>query len=137
MTKFSASFQGKTTWQASASIPDAGSHDLSVLEIRGPQTSSDPKWNDASITYWGMADLTNGSGSQRGYFHNVHSDGDQDWGSFEGKITTSGEQVTLEGMWQFTGGAGKFQGVTGSGPYKGRMTSPTELAMEWSGEYQL
>ena len=61
----------------------------------------EPKWNEAAITYYGMADLTDGSDPQRGYFHNVRADGDQDWGSFEGKITTSGEQVTLEGAWRF------------------------------------
>ena len=84
-----------------------------------------------------MADLTDGSGPQRGYFHNVRADGDQDWGSFEGKITTSGEQVTLEGAWRFIDGTGKFRGISGSGTYKGRMTSPTDMATDWTGEYQL
>ncbi len=137
MTKFSGSFIGKTTWEASASIPVAGNHNLGLLETRGPQTSADSKWNGAAITYYGMADLTDGSGPQRGYFHNVRADGDQDWGSFEGKITTSGEQVTLEGAWRFIDGTGKFRGISGSGTYKGRMTSPTDMATDWTGEYQL
>ena len=130
MTKVSGSFRAKAHWQATASIPDKGSHDIGVVEIAGRQTSSDPKWNDAAITYWGMADLTDGSGPQRGYFHNAHADGDQDWGSFEGKITTSGQEVTIEGTWEYTGGTGKFQRISGSGSYKGRMTSPTEVAAE-------
>jgi hypothetical protein len=137
MTKVSGSFRAKAHWQATASIPDKGSHDIGVVEIAGRQTSSDPKWNDAAITYWGMADLTDGSGPQRGYFHNAHADGDQDWGSFEGKITTSGQEVTIEGTWEYTGGTGKFQRISGNGSYKGRMTSPTEVAAEWAGEYQL
>jgi hypothetical protein len=137
MTKVSGSFTGKVNWQATASIPDTGSHDLGVMEIGGRQTSADPDWNDAAITYWGTADLTGGNGPQRGYFHNAHADGDRDWGSFDGKIATSGEQVTIEGTWQYTGGTGKFERISGKGTYKGRMTSPTEVATEWTGEYQI
>ncbi len=137
MTKFSGSFTGKISWQASVTIPVPGNHNLGVLETRGPQTSADPQWNDAAISYYGMADLTDGSGPQKGYFHNVRADGEQDWGSFEGKVTTSGEEVTLEGSWQFIGGTGKFQSISGSGTYKGRMTSPTDMATDWTGEYQL
>ena len=137
MTKVSGSFRGKTTWQASASIPDKGNHDLGVMAIAGRQASPDPHWNNASITYWGMADLTDGTGAQRGYFQNAHADGDSDWGSFDGKITTSGQEVTIEGTWRYTGGTGKFQRISGSGTYKGRMTSPTEVANEWAGDYQL
>jgi hypothetical protein len=137
MTKVSGAFRGKTNWQATASIPDKGSHDLGVVEIVGRQTSTDPKWNDAAITYWGVADLTDGSGPQWGYFQNAHADGDRDWGTFDGKITTSGQQVTIGGTWQYTGGTGKFERISGSGTYKGQMTSPTEVAAEWAGEYQL
>lgn len=137
MTKVSGTFRGKASWQATASIPDKASHDLGVVEIAGQQTSPDPKWDDAAITYWGIADLTQGSGPQRGYFRNAHADGDQDWGTFDGKITTSDQEVTIEGTWQYTGGTGKFQRISGSGTYKGRMISPTELTTDWSGEYQL
>ena len=90
MTKFSGSFTGKISWQASVTIPVPGNHNLGVLETRGPQTSIDPEWNDAAISYYGMADLTDGSGLQRGYFHNVRADGEQDWGSFEGKCSAPG-----------------------------------------------
>jgi hypothetical protein len=137
MTKVSGSFRGKTNWQATASIPDKASHDLGVMAIAGRQASPDPNWDNASITYWGIADLTDGTGPQRGYFHNAHADGDADWGSFDGKIATSGQEVTIEGTWRYTGGTGKFQRISGSGTYKGRMTSPTEVATEWAGEYQL
>ena len=137
MTKVSGSFKGKANWQATASIPDKSGHDLGVMQVNGHQTSSDPHWNNAAITYWGIADLTEGSGPQRGYFHNVHADGDQDWGSFDGKVTTSGQQTSIEGTWRYTGGTGKFHGISGSGTYKGRLTSPTEVTNDWVGEYQL
>ncbi len=137
MTAFSGSFHGKTTWQAMAAMPDVANHELSLIEIRGKQTCTDPKWNDAAITYWGMLDLTSGNGGQQGYFLNEHADGDRDWGSFESKVTTSGEQTTLDGTWQITGGSGNFQGISGRGTFKGQMTSATEIATEWEGDYQL
>ena len=71
-------------------------------------------WNDSKITYWGTADLIGGNGLQRGYFVNEHSDGDRDFGTFEGRIATSGGQVTIEGAWKFTGGPGALR-RTGSG----------------------
>ena len=89
------------------------------------------------ITYWGIADLHSGSGTQRGYWVNEHSDGDRDWGTFEGKVATTGSEVTLEGKFTVSGGTGKFNGISGSGTYKGRMTSPFEVEMTWEGAYQL
>ena len=65
---------------------------------------------DSKITYWGTADLIAGNGPQRGYFVNEHSDGDRDFGTFEGRIATSDGQVTIEGAWIFTGGTGKLEG---------------------------
>jgi hypothetical protein len=118
-------------------MPDRANHELGLVEIGGTQTSTDPHWSGAAITYWGTADLIDGSGAQRGYFLNVHAGGDQDCGSFEGQIMTAGEQVTLEGTWQFIGGTGKFAGITGKGTYQGRMVSPTEIQTAWQGEYQL
>ena len=55
------------------------------------------------MTYWGTADLIAGNGPQRGYFVNEHSDGDRDFGTFEGRIATSEGHVTIEGVWIFTG----------------------------------
>ena len=78
-----------------------------------------------------------GIGPQRGYFVNEHADGDRDFGTFEGKIVTAGGEVTIEGIWKYTGGTGNFQGLTGGGTYKGRMTSATEVENTWEGTYEL
>jgi hypothetical protein len=43
----------------------------------------------------------------------------------------------MEGSWQYTGGTGTFSGITGGGTYKGRITSPTEVQVNWEGTYQL
>jgi hypothetical protein len=134
---FSGSFAGRARLQTTVGLSDVADHELMLVEIAGPQHSTDARWNDARITYWGTADLVAGSGPQRGYWVNEHADEDRDWGTFEGKITASGSQVTLEGTWTFTGGTGKFQGVSGGGNYRGRMTSPVDVEMEWQGNYQL
>jgi hypothetical protein len=136
MTAFSGSFVGKARLQTTLSLFDIANHELNLIEVRGLQKSTDPGWHGSTVTYWGLADLQAGSGSQRGYYVNERADGDRDWGTFEGKITAFGEQVTMEGTWTFAGGTGKFNGI-GGGSYRGRMTSPGEVEMEWAGEYQL
>ena len=113
-------------------LKDAPNHELGLVAISGPQTVSDPLWNGATVSYWGMADLVSGSGSQKGYFINPHANGDTDQGTFEGTITTAGGAVTLGGAWKYSGGTGAFTGLTGGGTYNGRMTSPTEVDMRWA-----
>jgi hypothetical protein len=137
MPECSGSFSGRAISQMTISLPDASNHDLSLLEVRGVQKSTDQHWDNAKITYWGTADLIAGNGPQHGYFVNEHADGDRDSGTFEGKIVTSGGEVTIEGTWKYTGGTGSFQGLTGGGTYKGRMTSPTEVENTWEGAYEL
>ena len=137
MPDCSGSFSGIATSQTTISLPDVSNHDLSLLEVRGVQKSTDHNWDNAKITYWGTADLIAGNGPQRGYFVNEHADGDRDFGTFEGKIVTTGGEVTIEGMWKYTGGTGNFQGLTGGGSYKGRMTSATEVENTWEGTYEL
>jgi len=137
MTKISGSFSGRVKLQTSVALTDADNHNLGLVEVAGPQKSSDPLWNDAQITYWGTADLVAGNGLQRGYWMNGRPNGDRDWGTFEGKITTSGQQVTMEGTFKWTGGTGKFKGISGDGKYKGRFPSPVDVVNDWDGEYQL
>jgi hypothetical protein len=137
MPNLSGSFSGRATSQSTLALDDISNHDLNLLEVKGIQKSTDENWNNSKITYWGTADLIADNGPQRGYFVNEHSDGDRDFGTFEGRIVASGGQVTLEGTWKFTGGTGKFKGLTGGGNYKGRMTSPTDVENAWDGTYQI
>lgn len=137
MPKFSGSFSGKATQQSALAPKDRPNHELLILEVNGPQQSSDPKWKDSKITYWEVADLVEGSGTHRGYFVNVHADGDTDLGTYEGKVKTAGGQTTIEGTWAITSGTGKLKGITGKGAYKGRMLSPTEVENTWEGAYEI
>jgi hypothetical protein len=137
MPNFHGSFVGKVSSQAMTTVTDVSNHDLSLVQISGPQTVSDPLWKDAIVSYYGMADLVSGNGTQTGYFVNQHPDGDTDHGTFHAKITTAANGVTLEGTWEHTGGTGKFAKLTGKGTYKGVMTSPTEVKTDWKGAYHL
>lgn len=137
MTKISGTFSGRTNWQTSISLPHAPGHVVSLGEVFGPQTCEDPHWQDVTITYWGTADLHNGSGPQSGHWVNNHADGDQDFGTFEGQITTTGGRTTMEGTWKYTGGTGKFASIRGGGTYKGHLPSPDQIENTWQGEYEL
>jgi hypothetical protein len=138
MPQISGSFSGKSRSQALIVVDDAPGHEMSLVEVSGPQATSDPLWNGATVRYWGIADLTAGNGTQTGYFTNRHADGDTDRGTFSAKLSTdAGGATTMEGMWAFTGGTGKFSGISGNGTYKGAVTSPTEVEISWEGSYRL
>lgn len=137
MAKITGTFSGRVRAQTSFALSDAANHDLGIVEVSGPEKTSDPLWNDATITYWGTADLVDGSGPQRGYWINNRPSGDADWGTFEGKITTSAGQTSMAGTFKWTGGSGKFKGIRGGGKYKGRFPSAVEVVNNWEGEYQI
>lgn len=137
MGEFSGSFEGEIVSQTTTAMTDEPTHAFNLAQVSGQQTSTDDQWNGADIVYWGVADLIDGSGSQRGYFVNTHDNGDTTFGSFEGQVTTSGDQITLDGQWQFGGGTGQFEGIQGGGGYRGVFVSLTGIKMEWDGEYKI
>jgi hypothetical protein len=137
MSNISGSFSAYVSAETTLFPEDQPNHQLQLSEIHAIQKSSDPSWNNARLTYYGIADLVSGNGTQRGYFANEHADGDRDSGTFEGNVTTSGGEVTLEGTFNFTGGRGRLEGIRGGGTYKGRLLSPTEIQMTWTGAYEV
>jgi hypothetical protein len=68
MPSFSGSFSAKTNSQAMLAVQDEPDHEISIVEVRGPQVSSDPLWNGATVSYWGITDLIAGKGTQTGHF---------------------------------------------------------------------
>ena len=137
MNEFSGSFTGHARVLTVLALADVPGHELQTVEIAGPQSSTDEKWNTARVTYWGVSDVVAGNGSQRGYFLNEHPDGSRNWGTFDGKITTSDNKTTVEGIWQFSDGTGMFAGIKGQGTFTTRLTSPTDLQCTWEGRYEL
>lgn len=137
MPSISGSFSGKITQQFGLPLTDQSNHLLAIAEVNGTQKSPDPLWNDSKITYWGVNDLLNGEGTQTGYFNNVHPDGGRDFGTFEGKVSTAGGTMTVEGTFKFTGGDGRYRGITGGGTFKTVAKSETEVEATWNGAYEL
>ena len=137
MPSISGSFTGKITQQFGMPLDDQPNHLLAIAEVKGTQKSPDPLWNDSKISYWGVNDLLAGEGSQTGYFITVHPDGGRDFGTFEGKVTSAGGVMTVEGTFVFTGGDGQYRGITGSGTFKTIAKSETELEATWNGAYEL
>jgi hypothetical protein len=135
MPQFSGSYSPKTVSQTT--IPAPGNHQIGMSVVTGEQQSPDSGWNGATQTMWGILDTVEGNGTIRGYFRNVHANGDIDYGTTEGTVTMSGTDTTMTGTWCFTGGTGKFAKITGNGVFKGKQTSPTDSLEEWSGSYSL
>ena len=136
MADFSGSFAGHARVLTTVAVGDVSGHEFQTVEISGPVSSTDSNWNGASVGYWGFADLTLGSGTQKGYFVNFHSDGSRDWGTFEASVSTTPGGTTTEGSWRFVNGTGKFKGITGQGTFTTRLTSPMDVECEWKGRYQ-
>jgi hypothetical protein len=133
MPSITGSFSGKITKQSAMPLADQPKHEMSIAEISGTQKSADPLWNNSKITYWGVTDLLDGKGSQRGHFNNVHGDKGRDWGTFEAQVIG----MTVEGTWKYAGGDGEYRGLTGGGTFKTLMKSETELEANWEGNYKL
>ena len=137
MPSITGTFSGKITKQSSMPLTDQPNHEMSIAEVSGTQKSADALWNNSKITYWGVSELLDGKGSQRGYYNNVHPDKGRDWGTFEAKVTTVGGAMTLEGTWKFAGGDSEYRGITGGGKFKTVMKSETDLECSWEGNYEL
>lgn len=137
MPSITGTFSGRITKQSALPLTDQPNHELSIAEVNGTQKSPDPLWDNANITYWGVTDLLDGEGSQRGYYNNVHADKGRDWGTFEGKVTTAGGALTVEGTLKFAGGDGEYRGITGGGTFKTVTRSETEVEASWDGNYEL
>jgi len=119
------------------SIQDAADHQMGVTVSLGTHRSSDSKWSGAQMTSVVTTDVTSGQGMQRGYFCNLHANGERSHGTFEGKVATTGIKTIVEGNWYLSGGTGSLAKVTGSGPFKTEVTTATDADMTWSGNYQL
>ena len=137
MPSITGSFSGKITKQTAIPLTDQPNHEMSLAEVSGTQKSSDPLWDNSKITYWGVTDVLDGKGTQRGYYNNVHGDKGRDWGTFEATASAAGGTMTLEGIWKLSGGDGEYRGITGGGKFKTAMKSETELECTWSGNYEL
>lgn len=122
---------------------DADSHILILAEARGPNRSTgrDVYMDGADTFNREFADLVQGSGTHSGYV-TFTKNGESTVTRWNGQVRTAlsaeGNPVTtIEGTWTKVKGTGRYEGVTGSGTYKGRVISPTEYSVDWEGEIVL
>jgi hypothetical protein len=136
MPNFNGTCSSKVQSQTTMEVPGPMNRQVGVAMMLGKHKCAVPQWNDARMTYVRTTDSVDGTGEQHGYFHNVHSNGDTSFGTFEAKVSMT-DAPTVEGTWRFTGGTGSLAKLSGGGPFKAQMTSPTDSEMTWSGSYEL
>jgi hypothetical protein len=137
MPTATGSFSGKVKVQTAMTVSDKPNHQIMTGEVTGEQHCSDNLWNNTTVNYWATSDITDGRGTQHGYFVNDHGENGRDWGTFKGTVSPSGAELAVEGEYEFTGGTGRFAGISGKGTFRSRMTSPTDVACTWQGAYEI
>ena len=136
MTSVTGSFSGTITQSHALTLNDLPNHQMSIGEVKGIQNSADPLWQGSNLTYWGITELLDDEGTQRGYYNNVRDIG-RDWGTFEGKVTIANGVMTVEGTWKCVGADGELRGLTAGGSFKTVAKSETEIDATWDGTYEL
>jgi hypothetical protein len=138
---------GPTMSQALLLPTDVPKREITLVNRVQTWNSADPDWNNVEVTQFVFADYVAGTGYPRGYWVNVHPGGDKTFLSYEGRTTRTANpdgswESKFEGAMRFTGGTGKFQGITGEGRYVGKGASPGPMTavtatFEWQAEYSL
>jgi len=138
---------GPTLSQTTLLPGDVPQHEVVLVTRLQSWNSADPDWNNVQVTNFFFSDYTAGTGAHRGYNANVHPGGHRTFFGFEGKTTRTTNpdgswEAKFEGKLWFTGGTGKFQGITGEGAYIGKAaaasaTAPISATFEWQAEYKL
>jgi hypothetical protein len=133
-------FSMKVGEQHALPVADQAGPVLLLTRSSGTSRSTGPtKFMDgAQVHNREIADLTQGSGPHQGYITEIKG-ADTTVTSYRGKVVTTlgpdqKPRTSFEGTWSKVSGTGKYQGVSGSGRYEGRMLSPTEYTIEYSGE---
>ena len=132
MPEFSGSFSGRATLQTTIIASDVPDHQLNLAEIpatrngttHSSRTGASPTLSPAAVSSAATSSTNIPTEAGTGVRSRV-------------KVTTAGSETTLEGTWAFSGGTGKFTGITGQGTYRGRMPSANEVEMSWEGQYDL
>jgi hypothetical protein len=119
---------------------DKPGHEVTMVRSMHTITYSDPILESGQATVVNINDFVAGSGPHRGYFAIKHPNGDSTFTSYEGTTKATPKPdgspgVSFEGKWHFTGGTGKFEGITGGGTYKGPL--PSGPGYEFEGHYTL
>ena len=127
--------------QTMMSVGDKPGHEAGLIRHLELDNSADPDFNNIEYDVVETIDYIAGNGTHRGYRVSTAAGGNNVYSAYEGTTKVAVRpgavpDITFEGKWWFTGGTGKFQGVTGGGNYKGQAT-PSGVTWEWQGEYEV
>jgi hypothetical protein len=142
-TNISGKISAAYTQQEEIAIGDTKGHMVNLAKSEGTNenTGEYAFMEGARIVNISYSDLIKGSGSHRGYI--IFADGsDTTIGKWEGMVTTtlapdSTPVITFEGIVSYVSGTGQYEGISGSGTYKGSFTSMDAYAVEWQSEFYL
>jgi hypothetical protein len=138
--RISGVFTMKVVQQQALQVATPGDPVLLLTQASGSNRSTGKSayMGGAEVISREIADLTQGNGPHQGYITEILG-ADTTVTRWQGKVTTilgpDQEPITrFEGTWSKLKGTGQYEGVTGAGSYRGRMTSPTNYTVEWNGE---
>jgi hypothetical protein len=138
--QISGVFSMKVTQQQNLPVGNPLAPVLLLTQSSGTNrsTGKTPYMNGAQVINREIADLTQGNGEHQGYITETQG-ADTSVTRWQGKVTTTlgpdnKPLTSFAGTWAKLGGTGRYTEVTGAGTYKGRMSSPTEYTVDWTGE---
>ena len=140
-TKIAGKMTCAYVMQKKLDVGDTEGHVISLAQSEGTNVSTGENefMDGARIVNMSFSDVIKGNGPHQGYLKH-EKNGNSTFTGWNGKITTifSDEGtpiITFEGIFTYIRGTGKFEGIQGSGTYKGRFISEKEYTVEWEGEY--
>ena len=136
-------FTMKYTQQQGLPVSDAAGPVLLLNQSAGTNrnTGTSDYMSGGEVINREIAELTQGNGPHQGYITEIKG-ADTAVTRYEGHVTTTlgpdqKPATRFEGKWTKLSGSGKYAGVAGNGTYTGRMLSPTEYTVQWSGNIVL
>jgi hypothetical protein len=117
----------------SVKLEHRANHTVSVTEYDGAVFNADGKTFLDKARYQ-VVDLTDAGTSSGGYKTFTETDGSKVFAKY---LLKDAKPPEFRGTFQFTGGTGKYAGITGSGEYYVVVVSDTALWDELRGEYKI
>lgn len=122
---------------------DNAKHHISLVRRNDTDICSDSLFGTLQVDTVVFSDYqVGGTGTQNGYRTFTHSSGDKIFSSYKGttaviiKNGVKSNRYKFSGKWHYTGGTGRFKGITGKGTYTGKLAKKG-IEFKWKGRYEI